>query len=145
MHETIKKELHPSLYPILLPSSDILKVCMVRKKGLARYCLVSTNYDASLTLEEQIKIIRKEVFRITKACWAIREIGLYIVLISDSKIRNLSDSDLQTDSSGFHAVIVQGIHIIGPGNKHIYKHSKWLNHTFGGASQISDTLRTLSA
>ena len=52
-------------------------------------------------------------------------------------------NDYIVDLTGLHSVIIQGVHIITHEGDQLYNHSKWLNHAFGGANQITDKLQNL--
>lgn len=109
----------------------------IKASGFSRYCFAALNLDTNMTLEQQVESARELIQQTTKALWFFREIGAYIVFHTDASDIHYHSEQLPIDRTGLHAVIVQGVHIIGQDNLHIFNHSKWLNHTFGKAHLIS--------
>lgn len=142
--ESIRKEFFPAIYDKEVDTAGALRLCLTKRKGLGKYALALIEFDSSLEIEGQISSARKAVAKVTKALWCLNEVGVYITFVAKEAPKNLSASELSIDKTGFHAVIVQGIHVIGPDGYHLYNHSKWLNHTFGGANEISNKLQAIA-
>ena len=75
--------------------------------------------------------------------WFFKEVGAYLVFIANQVPEHIKSDDLIVDLTGLHSVIIQGVHIITHEGDQLYNHSKWLNHAFGGANQITDKLQNL--
>lgn len=143
MIDKITDTFYPNIYNKKLSTSGDIELCLLKGAGISRYCLAVIELNDSTSLNTQIKEARTQVAKLVKAYWLIREVGLYLVVISkDSQHPDISE--LKTDRTGFHSVILQGIHFISENGNHIFNHSKWLNHTFGGANEISQTLQAIT-
>lgn len=141
--DKIKNAFHPDIYTKVIPTTDELKLCLLQKKGLARYCLVVVDFDSDKAITEQVDNTRKLIRKHTSALWMFREVGIYIVFLCE-EMPTLTQQDLEIDKTGFHAVIVQGIHLLSGGSEHLYNHSKWLNHYFGGTVSIANQLKAIT-
>ena len=144
MIESIESEFYPEIYNKSLPTVGKLRLCMVKNKGISRYCLAVVDFRENVNIEQQVRSARESIAKATKAFWLVREVGVYIVFNATKAPSDLKSADLPIDSTGLHAVIVQGVHIIGPNGYHLFNHSKWLNHTFGGANVISSKLQAIT-
>ncbi|TWO82390.1 hypothetical protein AYI75_21090 [Shewanella algae] len=142
--EDIKSNFHPEIYSKQLETQGDFKLCLIKNKFIARYCLAVFEFNENKPIGDQIVAARKEIFKVTKALWCVREVGVYMVFLASKAPTQLRESELAIDKTGFHAVIVQGVHIIGPKSFHLYNHSKWLSHTFGGANEISSKLQAIT-
>jgi hypothetical protein len=135
----IEKSFYPEIYSQSLPTSADLSLCLLKKAKLAKYVLVVKDFDSNLDIKTQITNARKSIKRQTSAMWLFKEIGAYIVFVCD-ELPDLTESQLEIDLSGFHAVIVQGVHLISKSGDHLFNHSKWLNKSFGGTESIASRL-----
>ena len=135
----IEDSFYPELYSVKTPANTDLSLCLVKKNGMARYTLAVFEFDKNLDLTVQVANARAIVLRQTNALWLVREIGAYIVFVCD-ELPDLSASQLEVDRTGFHAVIIQGIHLISKSGEHLYNHTKWLNKSFGGTESIAKRL-----
>ncbi|MCU4677716.1 hypothetical protein N7931_19080 [Catenovulum sp. 2E275] len=138
----IEKLFCPSVYEKVIPTTEDIDLCLFKKQGAGKYVLVVVQYDSKLSMSLQIKKVRQYVQRLTKALWLVNEIGAYVVFAGANFIGN--SLELTIDKTGFHAVIIQGVHIINESGEHIYNHSKWFNHVFGGATNIATELRAIA-
>ena len=137
----IENSFYPEVYPIKTPANNNLNLCLVKKIGLARYALAVFNFDKNLDLNIQIANARSIVRKQAKALWLFKEVGAYIVFVCD-ELANLHTSQLEIDRTGFHAVIIQGVHLISKSGEHLYNHTKWLNKSFGGTESIAKRLES---
>lgn len=135
----IENSFYPEVYPVKTPANNDLNLCLVKKNGLARYALAVFKFDKNLDLNIQIANARTIVRKQTKALWLVKEVGAYIVFVCD-ELPNLNASQLEIDRTGFHAVIIQGVHLISKSGEHLYNHTKWLNKSFGGTESIAKRL-----
>jgi len=135
----IRKIFYPDLYSKEVAPENGMKLCLVARRRIGRYCLAVFEYDKDQPVELQVKDARTCIRKATRSYWLFRELGAYIVFVSSEPIKGISSEHLSVDTTGFHAVILQGVHIIAP-NTQIYNHSKWSNHTFGGAKVIAGKL-----
>ncbi|TLU61087.1 hypothetical protein FE810_15555 [Thalassotalea litorea] len=137
--QNIEKSFHPEIYSESMPIKNDLSLCLYKKSGLARYVLATLNFDSNLDIRTQIANARKLIQQQTSAMWLFKEIGAYIVFVCD-ELPDLAESQLEIDRTGFHAVIVQGVHLVSKSGAHLYSHSKWLNKSFGGTESIASRL-----
>lgn len=137
MKEKIKELLMPELYNQEITTPEGLELLLVRKSQLAKYCLAVVGYDDQQEVSSQISEVRRIVRRSMRAMWLLNEVGLFIVFCSGKKPKILDSGDLRVDSTGFHAVILQGVHICGPNNFHLYNHSTWGGKAFGNSGEVS--------
>ena len=135
----IKNSFYPEVYSQLLPTSSALSLCLLKKTRLAKYAIAVKDFDSDLDIKDQIANARKSIKRQTSAMWLFKEIGAYIVFVCD-ELPDLSESQLEIDRTGFHAVIVQGVHLVSKSGAHLFNHSKWLNKSFGGTESIASRL-----
>ena len=135
----IENSFFPEVYSQSLPTSDDLSLCLLKKKGLVKYTLAVKHFDSNLDIHTQIANARKSIKQQTSAMWLFKEVGAYIVFVCD-ELPDLSESQLEIDRTGFHAVIVQGVHLISKSGAHLFNHSKWLNKSFGGTEGIASRL-----
>jgi len=141
--EKIKNSFYPSVYSKSVDTKGSFKLCLIKNKLIARYALAVFDLAERIPVNEQIESARDAIFKSTSALWCVREVGVYIVFLAGSVPKAIQQEELAIDTTGFHAVMIQGVHIVGPNNYHLYNHSKWLNHTFGGANAISSQLQTI--
>lgn len=135
----IENSFYPEVYSQSLTTSADLSLCLLKKTQLAKYVLAVKDFDPNLDIETQIANVRKSIKQQTSAMWLFKEVGVYIVLICD-ELPDLAESQLKIDRTGFHAVIVQGVHLISKSGAHLFNHSKWLNKSFGGTESIASRL-----
>lgn len=135
----IESSFYPELYSERLVVGDGLSLCLVRKQGLATYVLAVLDFDPEVDVDTQISEARRAVRRQTGALWFVKEVGAYIVFIAD-ELPKIDSESLTVDSTGFHAVIVQGVHIVSTSGKHLFNHTKWLTRQFGGAASIAERI-----
>ncbi|AAZ26230.1 hypothetical protein [Colwellia psychrerythraea] len=135
----IENSFYPEIYSQILPRSDNLSLSLFKKDGLARYVLAVKNFDSNLDIKTQIANARKSIRQQTSAMWLFKEVGAYIVFVCD-EVPDLTKSQLEIDRFGFHAVIVQGVHLVSKSGAHLFNHSKWLNKSFGGTESIASML-----
>lgn len=138
----IKNSFLPDFYQKEIQTSHD-DLCLIRRNGFGRYCLYVTRFNPSIDVREQIDIARSAVRKLTKAFYIFAEVGVYIVFKCPKPPR-VKETELEVDLSGFHAVIVQGVHIMPDSGKHTFKHSKWFNRTFGGADKIAPMLQDIA-
>ncbi|MBO9490845.1 hypothetical protein J7384_10800 [Endozoicomonas sp. G2_1] len=137
--QNIERSFHPEIYSESMPINNDLSLCLYKKSGLARYVLATLNFDSNLDIKTQIANARKLIRNQTAALWIFKEVGAYIVFVCD-ELPELDSSHLAVDSTGFHAVIVQGVHLVSKSGKHLYNHTNWLNKSFGGTDFIAERL-----
>jgi hypothetical protein len=135
----IKNSFYPEVYSQSIPTSADLSLCLLKKTQLAKYVLVVKDFDSKLDIKIQIANARKLIRQQTSAMWLFKEVGAYIVFVCD-ELPDLSESQLEIDHTGFHAVIVQGVHLVSKSGAHLFNHSKWLNKSFGGTESIASRL-----
>jgi len=141
--EDIKSTFFPEVYEKEVDTHGEIELCLLKKSGIARYCLAVLEFQDGIDIGKQVALARAAIRKSTNSFWLFRELGVYIVFVADKAPKNLVKSELVTDSTGFHAVIVQGLHIIGPNGFHIYNQTKWFGKSFGGADQIASRLTKL--
>lgn len=135
----IEKSFYPEIYSQSLSLHTELSLCLLQKTKLARYALAVREFDSNINLDIQIATTRKLIQQQTSAMWLLKEIGAYIVFICD-ELPNLQSSQLKVDRTGFHAVIIQGVHLVSKSGDHIFNNSKLLNKSFGNAESIASRL-----
>jgi len=135
----IENSFYPEVYSQSVPTSADLSLCLLKKTQLAKYVLAVKDFDSNLDIKTQIANVRKSIKQQTSAMWLFKEIGAYIVLVCD-ELPDIAEPQLEIDRSGFHAVIVQGVHLVSKSGAHLFNHSKWLNKSFGGTESISSRL-----
>ncbi|NQY38082.1 MAG: hypothetical protein HRT37_24665 [Alteromonadaceae bacterium] len=138
----IENVFYPDCYPESLPTLENLSLCLLKKKILGRYSLVVVDFIPGMDIQLQISNTRSLIRKQTGALWMFREVGAYIVFVCD-KLPEISPHELEIDKTGFHAVIIQGIHFIPSSGKHLFNHSKWLNHAFGDSESIAEKLQNI--
>lgn len=109
---------------------------------MGRYVLVVKSLDNVSDLLFEIAKVRSEVSELTNAIWMFREVGAYIVF-RVNELPELEPTDVVVDRTGFHAVIIQGVHFISASGEHLFNHSKWLNHTFGDGDGIAQRIESI--
>ncbi|MBO9492000.1 hypothetical protein J7384_16690 [Endozoicomonas sp. G2_1] len=132
----IEKSFYPEIYPDSTPINHYLKLCLVKTNGLARYVLIVIDFDSSIDFKTQIEQARMSIRQQTSAMWLFREVGAYIVFVCD-ELPNVNRSQIKVDKTGFHAVIIQGIHLVSKSGNHLYNHAKWSHRSFGGTECIA--------
>jgi len=135
----IENSFYPEIYSQSLPKDTDLSLCLLKKSKLAKYVLAVQEHDPNLDIDTQIANARKSIRQQTSAMWLFKEVGAYIVFVCD-EIPDLTESQLKIDRFGFHAVIVQGVHLVSKSGAHLFNHSKWLNKSFGGTESIASRL-----
>ncbi|MCB1215403.1 MAG: hypothetical protein KDK66_08000 [Deltaproteobacteria bacterium] len=137
----------PSLYDREISAPKGLRLCLLKsgKGRKALYALAVLDYESTKPIQVQIQKARNLVKKAIRACWLIRELGLFLVFLAKEIPQQLTKQDLVVDRTGLHAVIVQGVHLIDSQNQHLYRHSQWASLTFGGAKEVSDQLLKLMA
>ena len=135
----IENSFYPEIYSQLLPTSADLSLCLLKKSQLAKYVLAVKDFDSGLDIETQIANVRKSIKQQTSAMWLFKEVGVYIVLVCD-ELPDLKESQLEIDRTGFHAVIIQGVHLVSKAGAHLFNHTKWRNHSFGDTESIASRL-----
>ena len=112
-------------------SSGILKgdeLVYVHRKS---YYFLCTKAKKGESIVELIKDARKRVKKLSNAWWLFNEKGLYIIIEVES-IDDFDDIDyISVDKSGFHAVILQGVHIIDNSSNEKVIQSSWFGKKFG--------------
>lgn len=140
----VKDSFFPEEYAESLETFNELELCLVKKKAIARYCIAVLPFDSKLSMEKQISNARKLIRKNTNAFWLISEIGAYIIFHTPNKVPGMDSLELPVDKTGLHAVIVQGVHVIGNDyKKHIFNHSRWFEHAFGKTEYIMAKLKNL--
>ena len=135
----IEKSFYPDVYSQSLPTGEDLSLCLLKKAKFAKYVLAVKSFDSNLDIKIQIANARKSIKQQTSAMWLFKEVGAYIVFVCD-ELPDLTEAQLEIDLSGFHAVIVQGVHLVSKSGDHFFNHSKWLNKSFGGTESIASRL-----
>lgn len=135
----IEKSFYPDVYSQSLTKSVDLDLCLLKKTRLAEYVLVVKDFDSDLDIKTQIANAHKSIRQQTSAMWLFKEIGAYIVFVCD-ELPDLAETQLKIDHTGFHAVIVQGVHLVSKSSTHFFNHNKWLNKSFGGTESIASRL-----
>ena len=115
---------------------------LLKKKKTARYVLVVKSLEHCDDINLQIAQVRREIASQTQAMWLVKEVGAYIVFHVASLPR-ITENEISVDKTGFHAVIIQGVHFISDANEHLFRHTKWLNHSFGGAQGIAQKIESI--
>jgi hypothetical protein len=139
----IEKEFHPSIFTKSLNSTIDIKLCLVKSKFLARYCLCVFELKPDMPINLQIEEARRSIKKHLKASVFLRSVGVYIIFISDS-VKGFAKNDLIVDRTGLHSVIIQGVHIISTSGEHIYNHTKWLNYAFGNTVNIAQKVESIA-
>ncbi|MBA6302677.1 hypothetical protein [Colwellia sp. MB02u-14] len=135
----IENSFYPEIYSQSLSLNTDLSLCLFKKVKLARYVLAVKGFDSNLDIKTQIANARKSIRQQTSAMWLFKEIGAYIVFVCD-ELPDLKESQLEIDRTGFHAVIVQGVHLVSKSGVHLFNHTKWRNYSFGDTESIASRL-----
>lgn len=139
----IRQVFMPQVYDIERPVREPLKLCLMSKQGSACYCLAVAGFDANVDIETQVANARRAVRKATGALWMLKEIGTYLVFESDGPITDIVADQLSVDRTGLHAVILQGIHIIGADGSEVCNLSNWGGRTFGDADTVRNAISRL--
>jgi hypothetical protein len=140
--ENIEKLLIPDYYTKSLGVLAPIELLLMKKKATARYVLVVKSLGEISDVASEIAEVRSDVRKLTNVLWMVKEVGAYVVFRVD-KLPKLESTDIEVDKTGFHAVIIQGVHFISASGQHLFNHSKWLNHTFGGAVGIAERITSI--
>jgi len=138
----IEKEFFPTIYTKSLNSTSDIKLCLVKSKFLARYCLCAFELKENIPINLQIEEARCSIKKHLKASVFLRSVGVYLIFISNS-LNGIAKEDLRVDQTGLHSVIIQGIHVLSTSGEHIYNHTKWLNHAFGNTVNIAKQIECI--
>ena len=103
-----------------------MSLCLLEKRKLGKYVLAVYDCEPNADITTQIANARRLIKRKASAMWLLKEVGAYTVIVCD-KLPELSESQLEIDRTGFHAVIVQGVYQISKSGAHLFNHPKWLN------------------
>ena len=139
----IEKEFFPSIYNKSHESTPDIKLCLVKSKFFARYCLCAFELQPEVGINDQIEAARRSIKKHLKVSIFMRSVGVYIVFISDS-LEGITKDNLVVDRTGFHSVIIQGVHVLSTSGKHIFNHTKWLNYAFGNTVNIAKQLESIA-
>ena len=140
--DSIENLLIPDYYTSSLGVLAPIELLLMKKKAFARYVLVVKSLSDISDLASEIAEVRSQIRKHTNALWMVREVGAYVVFRVD-KLPKLERADIEVDKTGFHAVIIQGVHFISASGQHLFNHSKWLNHTVGGAVGIAERIESI--
>ena len=140
--ERLEKSLIPDYYEESLEVEGPIQMLLLKKKNIARYVLVVKSIPQTEDLDREITKIRNEVRKLTNALWMIKEVGVYVVFRLEV-LPNIAPKNLNIDRTGFHAVIIQGIHLISDSGEHLFNYSKWLHHSFGGTAGIAEMIESI--
>jgi hypothetical protein len=140
--DSIENLLIPDYYTNSLGGLAPIELLLMKKKAFARYVLVVKSLSDISNLASEIAEVRSQIRKRTNALWMVREVGAYVVFRVD-KLPKLERVAIEVDKTGFHAVIIQGVHFISASGQHLFNHSKWLNHTFGGAVGIAERIESI--
>ena len=139
----IEKEFFPSIYTKLFDSTPDIKLCLVKSKFLARYCLCVFELKPEIAINIQIEAARRSIKKHLKASVFLRSVGVYIVFISNS-LEGITKENLIVDRTGLHSVIIQGVHVLSASGEHMFNHTKWLNYAFGNTVNIAKQLENIA-
>ena len=91
-----------------------------------------------------LKAKRQAVARQLGAFWAIREVGLYLVVCGPQSEWQSHASKMTADKTGLHSVIVQAIHFVDlqSGATHLNQ-SAWGPVKFGGVDSVADVINSI--
>ena len=143
LNSKIKQLLYPQNYPVLLPDKGMPGQTLLRGQGLARYVVHIQEFETDIDISNQVNIARNTICKRSRALWLFKEVGACIVFTC-KKFPTVHSEDLVVDRTGFHAVIVQGIHLIAETGEHTYNQSKWFNRTFGKSGDVLEALQSVS-
>ena len=142
--ENIKNAFHPKLYRQSLNVEGSFKLCLLKGIFISRYVLAVFELADDQCIKLQVESARKSIREATNAMWFFREVGVYLVFTCETEPMHLNDVELPIDKAGTNAVIVQGIHIIGPSDYHKFNHTSWFGRAVGGTSEIANRLKAIS-
>ena len=143
LNEKILTQFYPDDYPDLLPEKDLAGITVLKKLSPARYVIHVQEFDPNINVTEQIRLAKKIITKRCRALWLIREVGACIIFTCN-KLPSVAKEDLVVDKTGFHAVIVQGVHLISESGKQVYNQSQWFDRTFGKSSDVVKALRDVA-
>jgi len=143
LNTKIKELLHPKEYPILLADKALPGTTLLKVQSPARYVIHIQEFDTKLNVSAQIALARKTIYKRSGALWLFKEVGACIVFTC-KHLPNVVIEDLLVDKSGFHAVIIQGVHLVDEKGEQICNQSKWINRTFGKSTDVAKALRSVA-
>lgn len=128
----------PTLYEtVVKPPPAPLDLLLTVRRGPARYALAVGRHNALDSLAGW----RQLAFEALEAAWLWREVGLYLVLTGPAE---RWDARLRPDRTGFHAVIVQGIHLVDlEARRSELRASRWGPVVFGGSAGVGERIDQL--
>ena len=141
--KSIEEALVPDYYHFSSDSFDSFDLCLVKPKSNSKYVLIAKRVRGQLDVHSEIKTARAEIRKAMGALWLLKEVGVYIVFVVDI-LPEIGPYDIPIDRTGFHAVIIQGIHFVSENREHLFNHSKWLDHSFGNTVSIAKRIQSLS-
>jgi hypothetical protein len=140
--EQMETALIPECYKFLdsYENNIVERVFRGRDFIIARYMLAIAHIENIENLQTMVSEIRDEIKRKYMAIWAIREIGLQILLYGEN-ILGGNEQIPSADKFGNHAVIIQGVHVVDTAsNKVAFDQSKWGHLKFGAATKINEII-----
>jgi len=139
--DALRNRLHPSVYQheVLSRPAGIDLLLTRVKKSTARYAFAVANWNGGSDGREFLNDQRNQLAKTLSARWGFREVGLYLVVCGDSHDWRDRLSEMRPDRTGFHALIVQGVHFIQTGTcESMAIHSSWGPVTFGNSDIIEN-------
>lgn len=143
LNTKIKQFLYPQYYPVLLPDKGMRGQTLLRGQGLARYVVHIQEFECDVDISNQVNLARDTIFKRSRALWLFKEVGACIVFTC-KHLPAIHAKELVVDRTGFHAVIVQGIHLVAETGENTYNQSKWFNRTFGKSGDVLDALQRVA-
>ena len=143
LNTKIKQRLYPQNYPVLLPDKGMQGQTLLRVQGLARYVIHIQEFETGIDIFTQVNLARKTICKRARALWLLREVGACIVFTC-KQLPKVQTEEMVVDKTGFHAVIVQGIHLFAETGEQIYNQSKWFNRVFGKSGDVLEALQSVA-
>ena len=143
LNTKIKQLLYPQNYPVVLPDKGMPGQTLLRGQGLARYVVHIQEFETGIDISNQVDLARDTIFKRSRALWLFKEVGACIVFTC-KELPTVKKEELVVDRTGFHAVIVQGIHLVAETGEHSYNQSKWFHRTFGKSGDLLEALQRVA-
>lgn len=146
--EVIEQQLHPRPYTGRAASlPEGIHLLLTVKRGIfGRYALAVTSWDATLDGQAFLQSRRRTLSRGLGALWALREVGLYLIVCGAQSQWRSQVAQMPADKTGLHALIVQAVHFVDPDTGETQlNQSAWGSLTFGGSDSIATVIDAAAA
>jgi hypothetical protein len=107
MDKNLIKIFHSVNYTKFIEGKGDIKGCFIKSKGLGRYCVAVVELEEITNIDEVVNILRKKISKLTNAYWLVREVGVFLIIKVNKKLKLQVDLNNLVDKTGFHSAIIQ--------------------------------------